>query len=239
MGARSLGSLGRMPHRLIFSDAHAAADALTFAGRTRSLGDGAIRLRAADGVLVMTSAPLAPRGLFDATPTVIGMRVLPVDPELVCDLIVDATLLSAASDDASALELPESALTAAWAGVTAPREGWTAEPGIAASTLAARAQWGITAVAEALPQDPGEDAVRTVRAAVWGVPDDELHGLPLGAAFAAFALGFIAGEEEARVRTAGPWTRVTLDRGHVLVRGPVRVGMTGVRATGTAPAPSA
>ncbi len=101
-----------------------------------------------------------------------------------------------------------------------------------ASVLAARAQWGITTVAEALPQNPGEDAVRAVRASVWGVPDEDLGGLPLGAAFAAFTLGFIVGEEEAPVRTSGPWTRVSLLRGHVIVRGPGRVGMTAVRATG-------
>jgi hypothetical protein len=105
---------------------------------------------------------------------------------------------------------------------------------VAASLLASRAQWGIAAVAEAVPQDPGEDVVRTVRASIWGVPDEALDGMPLGAAFAAFALGFIVGEEEAAVRTAGPWTRVSLNRGHVIVRGPSRTGLTPVRATGSA-----
>ncbi len=52
-------------------------------------------------------------------------------------------------------------------------------------------------------------------------------------AFAAFALGFIAGGEEAPVRRSGAWTRVSLTRGHVLVRGPVRSGLTAVRATGS------
>ncbi|MFX5610901.1 hypothetical protein ABTD85_20980, partial [Acinetobacter baumannii] len=59
-----------------------------------------------------------------------------------------------------------------------------------------------------------------------------LGGIPLGTAFAAYALGFIAGAEEAAVRTSGVWTRVTLKRGHVLVRGPVRSGLTAVRSTG-------
>jgi hypothetical protein len=69
---------------------------------------------------------------------------------------------------------------------------------------------------------------------VWGAADDALSGLPLGVAFAAFALGFIAGEEEARVRSAAAWTRITLDRGHVLVRRPGRMGLTEVRETGRA-----
>ena len=82
------------------------------------------------------------------------------------------------------------------------------------------------------PQNPGEDAVRAIRAAVWGAPDEAVGGLPLGVAFAAFTLGFIVGEEDAVVRAAGVWTRVTLRRGHVIVRGPARVGMTSVRETG-------
>ncbi|MEJ1155632.1 MULTISPECIES: hypothetical protein [Microbacterium] len=223
-----------MPQRLIFNEADAAADAMTFAGRSSPLGDGAVRLRASDGVLVMTSAPLAPRGLFDATPTILAMRVLAVDPELVCDLTVSASTLQLAQDDATSIELPETAVSEPWAGVTPPRAGWVTADDIPAATLAARAQWGITTVAESLPANPGEDVVRSVRAAVWGAADDELNGLPLGAAFAAFALGFIAGEEQARVRTAASWTRITLDRGHVLIRRPERMGLTEVRSTGRA-----
>lgn len=222
-----------MSPRLIFPDAAAAADALTFAGRTARVGDGAVRLSASRGTLTMTSAPFAPRGLFDATPTVLAMRVLPVDPELVCDLVVEASDLIGADDSAEQLQLPDTALSPAWAGISPPRGGWQQTGSVAASVLAARAQWGIAAVAQALPQDPGEDAVRAVRAAVWGTPDEPLDGLPLGAAFAAFTLGFIVGEEDAQVRTAGPWTRISLHRGHVIVRGPARTGMTAVRGTGT------
>jgi hypothetical protein len=224
-----------MSQRLIFADAPAAADALTFAGRAARVGDGAVRLSASGGTLMMTSAPFAPRGLFDSTPTVLAMRALPVDPELVCDLVVEATALARADDSADELELPETALSPSWAGVSPPRGGWEQAGSVAASVLAARAQWGIAAVAEALPQNPGEDAVRAVRAAVWGVPDDALGGLPLGVAFAAFTLGFVGGEEDATVRTSGSWTRVSLRRGHIIVRGPARVGMSAVRATGLTP----
>ena len=221
-----------MSQRLIFADAPAAADALTFAGRSARVGDGAVRLAAAGGTLTMTAAPFAPRGLFDATPTVLAMRALPVDPELVCDLVVEASELAGADDSAEQLQLPEIALSPSWAGVSPPRGGWSQTGNIAASVLASRAQWGIAAVAESLPQNPGEDAVRAVRAAVWGAPDDALGGLPLGVAFAAFTLGFIVGEEDALVRTSGSWTRVSLRRGHVIVRGPARTGMTAVRETG-------
>jgi len=220
-----------MSQRLLFPDSDAAADALTFAGRTAALGDGGVRLQAAAGTLVMTSAPLAPRGLFDTTPTVLAMRALPVDPELVCDVVVDATQLARAVDDPRAVELPDVGLSPSWAGIAPPRAGWESVGSVPAAGLAARAQFGIASVAESMPADPGEDVVRAVRATVWGAPDDALRGLPLGAAFAAFALGFIVGEEEARVLASGPWTRITLERGHVIVRGPARTGLTPVRET--------
>ncbi|MET0830230.1 MAG: hypothetical protein ABWY26_11950 [Microbacterium sp.] len=224
-----------MSQRLIFADAPAAADALTFAGRTARVGDGAVRLRASGGTLTMTSAPFAPRGLFDSTPTVLAMRALPVDPELECDLVIEASELVGVEDAAEQLQLPDVGLAPSWAGVSPPRGGWLQTETIAASLLASRAQWGIAAVAESIPQNPGEDAVRAVRAAVWGAADDALGGLPLGIAFAAFTLGFIVGEEDAAVRTSGSWTRVSLRRGHVIVRGPARVGLTAVRETGLSP----
>lgn len=216
----------------MFPDAEAAADLLTFASRAQPLGDGAVRLRASSGTLVVTSAPLAPRGLLDATPTVLGLRAMAVDPELECDLVVPAETLTRALDDPAAVALPDTAVSAAWAGISPPRAGWDVVGELAASTLAARAQWGIAAVADGVPKDAGEDAVRAVRAQVWGPPDEALADLPLGVAFAAFALGFIAGEERAVVRAAGSWTRISLARGHVLVRGPVRSGLTAVRRTG-------
>lgn len=222
-----------MPHRLLFPDASTAADVLTFAQRAARLGDGAIRLQAHDGTLAVTCAPLAPRSLLDQTPTVLGMRVVRVDPELVCDLVVEGSALATAGDP-HALVLPDSAVTATWAGVSPPRSGWAPAGELAAAALAARAQWGIATVAETVPADPGEDAVHAVRARVWGAGDDALGGLPLGVAFAAFALGFIVGEEWAAVRVNGPWTRVSLARGHVLSRGTTRAGMTAVRSTGPA-----
>ncbi|WP_374312636.1 hypothetical protein [Microbacterium sp.] len=223
-----------MSPRLLLADAESAADALTFAGRTARFTDEPVRLQASGGVLVMTAAPLAPRGIGDATPTVLAMRTLAADPELVCDLVVEASALSAAPDDATAVQLPDTALSPAWAGIAPPRSGWTPQDGIEASVLAAQAQGGIARVADAVPTDAGEDVVRAIRATVWGAPDDELAGLPLGAAFAALSMGFISGAETARVFSSGPWTRISLARGHVVVRGPVAVGMTPVRRTGSA-----
>ncbi len=220
-----------MSPRLLFPDAAVARDVLTFAHRATRLGDGALRIQAGAGVLALTCAPLAPRSLSDPTPLVIGMRTAPVDPELECDLVIDAAALAPDADD-HALRLPDSAVTAAWAGVSPPRSGWRDAGGLEAATVAARAQWGIAAVAEQVPTDAGDDVVHLVRSDVWGAEDPDLAGLPLGVAFAAFGLGFIAGEEIARIRSVDPWSRVSFARGHVLSRGPVAMGLTPVRRTG-------
>ena len=222
-----------MSPRLLLADPDSAADALTFAGRAARFTVEGVRLQASGGILAMTAAALAPRGFGDPTPTVLALRTLAADPELVCDLVVEASALVPAPDDRRAILLPETALSPAWAGITPPRSGWEARPGVEASALAAKAQGGIARVADTVPTDSGEDVVRTVRAAVWGAPDPELGGLPLGVAFAALSLGFISGGETARVLVNGPWTRVSLARGHVLVRGPVATGLTPVRRTGT------
>lgn len=223
-----------MAERLIFPDAYAAADLLTFAGRASRAGDGAVKLRAAGGTLVVVAAPLVRQGLLDATPTVLGMRALPVDPELECDLVVEAVTLQTAPGEPAAVQLPDSAIEhPLWARAPLPRGGWADAGELDAAVLTERAQWGMSAVAHALPIDPGEEVVHTVRGQVWSRPDDDLGGLPRGIAFAALTLGFLAGDAEtARLRTNGRWTRLTLRRGHVLWRGPAHTGMTGVRATG-------
>jgi hypothetical protein len=220
-----------MSERLVMADPESAQDVLTFAGRAARAGEEGVRIQATNGTLVMTAAALAPKGLLDRTPTVLAMRMLHADPELECDFVV--ALLDKDADPRK-LALPDEAISPAWAGIAPPRAGWERAGEIDAAVLASRAQWGIAAVAHQVPDNLGEDAVRAVRGSVWGAPDDDLRGLPLGVAFAAFTFGFISGEERAQVFTAGRWTRVSLRRGHVLSRGPAVSGLTPVRATGSA-----
>lgn len=220
------------PH-LVFPDSRTATDLLTFAARAARLGDPAVRLRAAGGTLAVSAAPLSPRGFGEDTPTVLGMRFLRIDPELECDLVVDAGALRP-GDDAATIALPDSGVSAAWAGISPPRGGWVPGADISEQALARAVRRGVDAVAAALPVSPGEDLVRTVRAAVWGAPDPELSGLVAGVAFAADALGFLGTDldREASVRRTGTWTRVSLPRGHVLVRAGNPTGLTTVRTTG-------
>lgn len=215
---------------LILADAETARDALTFVSRaTRAGGDG-VRLQADGGILVMTTAALAPQTLFDATPTILGMRIVRADPELRCDIVI-AELTATA--EPGVLALPDTGLSPAWAGVAPPRGDWVAAGVLSADVIAQRAQWGISAVAHGAPTGSGEEAVRTLRAAIWGEPDEDLGGLPRGIAFAAHAFGFIAGAEQVPVTVSGRWSRLAFARGHVLSRGPAATGLTAVRPTGS------
>ena len=220
-----------MPHHLLLADPDTAKDVLTFVGRATRITDDGVRLQASQGVLALTTAPLAPHGLFDQTPTILAMRIVHADPELECDIVVDQLTKT---DEPERLQLPDNGLSPAWAGVAPPRGGWTPGPTLAASIIAQRAQWGISAVARGATPGSGEEAVRVLRAAIWGEPDENLDGLPRGIAFAADAMGFISGEEQVRMSRSGRWTRLAFRRGHVLARGPVASGLTSVRDTGSA-----
>ena len=218
-----------MRHQLLLADPDTAKDVLTFVGRAARVSDEGVRLQGANGVLALTAGALAPHGLFDQTPTILAMRIVAADPELECDIVVDSVTPSA---DPSALELPETGLSPAWAGISPPRGGWEPLSALPASTVAQRAQWGISAVARGATPGAGEEAVRALRAAIWGEPDDDLDGLPRGIAFAADAFGFISGEEQVPVMQSGRWIRLAFRRGHVIARGPAATGLTPVRGTG-------
>lgn len=218
-----------MPHHLLLADADTAKDVLTFVGRAARISDEGVRLQATGGVLALTTAALAPHGLFDQTPTILAMRIVHADPELECDVVVDQLTQT---DGPDRLTLPDTGLSPAWAGIAPPRGPWERSAVLDASTLARRAQWGISAVARGATPGAGEEAVRALRAAIWGEPDEELEGLPRGIAFAADAMGFISGEEQVPVTRSGRWTRLAFRRGHVLSRGPVASGLTSVRQTG-------
>ncbi|MFC7789645.1 hypothetical protein ACU045_11760 [Microbacterium sp. MAHUQ-60] len=230
-----------MTRPLVLADPHTARDVLTFSGRAERAGADGVRLQAAGGVLAVTSAALAPQGLFDQTPTILAMRIVRADPELRCDLVVESLTEGAAPTE---LALPDTAIAPAWAGISPPRDGWEHVADLSSEVLAERAQWGISAVAHESPDGAGEEAVRALRARIWGEPDEDLHGLPRGVAFAAQAFGFITpprearsalplGAEQVRVTQSGRWTRLAFDRGHVLSRGPAVSGLTRVRETGS------
>ncbi|HWU27507.1 MAG TPA: hypothetical protein VN041_00240, partial [Microbacterium sp.] len=154
-----------MTRPLVLADADTARDVLTFSGRASKAGADGVRLQATGGVLAVTSAALAPQGLFDQTPTILAMRIVRADPELSCDLVVDSLKEGRNPDE---LALPDTALSPAWAGIAPPRGGWEHVADLPAGLIAERALWGISAVAHGSPDGAGEDAVRALRARIWG-----------------------------------------------------------------------
>ncbi len=186
---------------------------------------------ARDGVMTVQTATLSAQGLLDATPTVLGMRVMAVDPELVCDFVVAPDSLTA-GHSAETIALPESALSLAWAGIAPPPTGWQYLGDVSPSVMRTLAIEGIADVADLVPADSGEEVVRKVRAAVWGPMNDQLFDAPKGVAFTADALGFLRDDDPIQVFRVERWTRFSMSRGHVLSRGPARMGLSPVRTTG-------
>ena len=106
----------------------------------------------------------------------------------------------------------------AWAALTPPRGGWEPVGSLDAGALADVARAGIAEVAHGAPAGAGGHAVADLRQRVWGRLTETVPPVPAGAAFAAYALGFLDPSERCDVVAHGRWTRLSSARGHVLVR---------------------
>lgn len=212
---------------LRLSDPAAAADLETYLERAlRIEAHGAARILAADGVLAVYVPVLQPTGLLDDAATVLGLRTFAIEEtaETIDQVVPMASLRSRAAQAATRIDLgvPAPVYSVSWAGVVPPRGGWrpvAAHP--ETDRLREVAEDGIAQVANAVPDGTGEAIVRQVRSMIWGQPIDGAPALPAGAAFAAHALGFLpphGDRESASIYETGPWTRLTLERGHVLVK---------------------
>jgi len=218
-----------MSTSLKLRDPGAARDLDTFLGRAAAVQDGSARLIADAGVLAVYVPVLFPTSLLDDSATVLGLRTFAIaDAGLALDAIVPMASLrsrvqaSAAAGDDVEVGVPLPVYSVSWAGIAPPRSGWVRlERAVPSEALATAAAAGMREVAEALPDNPGEAIVRQVRGAVWGEPIEGAEALPRGAAFAAQSLGFLPpdGEhEDGELFEIGPWTRLSLRRGHVLVK---------------------
>lgn len=205
------------------TEARALDDLHTFLTRAARVDEGSVRLIAGSGVLAAYVAVLYPVGLTDETPTVLGLRTLALADPVSFDAVVPIRSLiqrvervreSGGSDEVG---LPMEVGSVTWAGISPPRGGWRPIPPLASERLDAIARGGIREVSEVIPDGAGEQIVRTVRSEVWSRPIAGAEHIPAGAAFAALALGFLGGDE-VRAYETGPWTRLTSERGHVLVR---------------------
>jgi hypothetical protein len=220
-------------------DAAALEDLATFVDRAGRIEEGAIRLIGGAGVLAVYAAALYPIGLMDDTPTVLGLRTFAVSPdEEFFDAVVpvrsfaqrieSARLRAAAAVEMESsagsatpghvgVNLPMEVNTVTWAGISPPRGGWHPAGEHDPAALRRVADAGVAEIAEAVPDAVGEQIVRKVRAEVWSRPIDGIEHIPTGAAWAQLSLGFL-GDDPVRLYESGPWTRLSTQRGHVLIK---------------------
>ena len=214
-------------------DALSLADLQVFLARAQRVDDGVVRLVGAGSILAAYVGVLHPAGLLDAGPTVLGLRTYGLAAPTAIDVVVGLgplleriAALQQASTDATApvtVPLPPDSRSAAWAAISPPRSGWAPAGHADKRVLERSARAGIDEIAEAVPTGTGEQIVHRVRNEVWGRPVEGVDHVPAGGAFAALSLGFLAssGERPAvdpTVYIAGQWTRLSTDRGHVLIK---------------------
>lgn len=214
-----------MATRLVLKDARTLDDLRVYLERLVRVGEPEVRLMSRNRALAVYGCTQAPSSVIDAEPVVLVMRAfgLAEAPSAQVDTTVAARglldRLARPSGDQTHLDLPDSTVTTAWAGVMPPVAGWEVIGAVDAASLAAAAKAGIERIATALPEQPGSAVVRSVRQQVWGA--EVAPGIPGAAAFAAEALGFLRGEQQLVLSRTRNWTRLTSDHGHTLVRRPM------------------
>jgi hypothetical protein len=204
------------------ADAPSLDDLQVYLSRAARVEEGSVRLIAGSGVLAVYCSVFAPAGLLDESATILGLRTLALGEPATFDAVVPVRSLiqrleRAQGEKSTTVGLPMEVNTATWAAISPPRGGWQPTGEIASDLLEESAHAGIRDVAAAVPDGVGEQIVRRVRGEVWGRPIVGAEHIPSGAAFAAFALGFL-GEDPVRAYESGPWTRLSTQRGHVLVK---------------------
>jgi hypothetical protein len=207
---------------LHLADAEALADLGTYVARARTLdAEGAVRLQAAGTALAAYVGVLPGQGLMKQG-AVIGMRVMalaePAELDVTVPLAGITDRLARHEPGAVAtLAVPPATVSAGWAAMAPPRSGWEPVGELRPEDLRAAAAAGIAEIAEGSPEGSGAQAVAMLRQSVWGRDTPTTPPVPAGAAFAAYALGFLV-DGPVRVLAHGRWTRVSTMAGHVLVR---------------------
>jgi hypothetical protein len=224
-----------MSRTFTLADSQTLDDLQVFLARAARIEEGSVRLIAGSGVLAVYTAILYPVGLLDESPTVLGLRTIALGPNAdgsadTFDVVVPVRSLLTRLESvqgtrtadpsitgSATISLPMEVNTVTWAAISPPRGGWHPVSATTALVLDAAARAGIDEVAAAIPDAVGEQIVRRVRSEVWARPIPGLEHVPAGAGFAALGLGFL-GDDEVRIFETGPWTRLTMQRGHILVK---------------------
>ena len=211
-----------MRNELAFADSEALEDLRTYVTRARALDpDGAMRLQAHGTVLAVYVGALPGHGLM-ATGAVIGLRVMALAEATQGDEDVDVTVSLASVSErlargrTSSFSIPPATVRVGWAAISPPRSGWEPVGTLSVADLKTVAAQGIAEIAKNAPEGSGAHVVAALRQQVWARDARTTPPIPSGAAFAAYALGFLT-QERARVLAHGRWTRLSTATGHVLV----------------------
>lgn len=212
--------------RLQLGAVEAVRDWRTFVNRAQFADpDAAMRLSVQDSTLVLTCAPLAPAGIGDSMPLVLGMRMLSLADSSSdgLDVVVPTAALldrfaRALNHDETAIDVPPQNVTVPWSGIAPPRRDWHRTGEVPVESLREAAQAGIEEITVGAPQNSGGHAVSRLRRLVWSRALPTLPDVACAAAFGLEALGFLPREGAVQIHSAGQWRRVSTPVGHVLTR---------------------
>ncbi len=204
------------PPRLTLADAGEAAATAAFLQRlVRWEKTAAVRIQAGGGVVALFARP--------ARFEVLAVRTARLGaPARTFDTTVAAgELLELLDERARVLAVPAAVTGPPWAGVLPPRGGWQRLgelPADAVRSVAAAAVAEFRRRAEALtPQQRTRAELDALADEIWSRPLGRT-GLPLRAAHAAHALGFLGGPEPLGLLSKGPWLRLATPHGSLAVR---------------------
>ncbi len=208
---------------LTFTSREPISDLSTFIDRAGLVENSAIRLVAKGKLVVAWVQVLAPRGLNDTTPTVLGMRGAELAVEAKFDIVVPIDSLRARfdnaleSDNLFVVTMPMQAPSVRWKIPLPPQTGWESLGKIGASDLEVVAREGMKIIKRKVPRNAEEHLVRSYRSQVWGTTINGSIGLPAGVALAAETLGFF-GDKVMDISAKEPWLRLSSTRGEILAK---------------------
>ncbi|MCF8546516.1 MAG: hypothetical protein K9G02_01170 [Microbacteriaceae bacterium] len=206
-----------------FASREQISDLATFIDRSGLIDNSAARLVAKGNLLVAWVQVLAPRGLNDTTPTVLGMRGAELVAEAKFDIVVPIDSLRARFDNAEETDtgfvvtMPLQAPSVRWKIPLPPQTGWESLGKIGASDLQNVVREGMKIIKRKIPNNAEEHVVRSYRSQVWGTTINGSLGLPAGVALAAETLGFF-GDKVMDVSAKEPWIRLSSTRGEILAK---------------------
>lgn len=201
--------------RLVFADPGEAAGLDAFLQRLlRWEKAAAVRIQAGSGVVGVFAKP--------ARFEVVAVRTARLLEPAEVDVTVSAgELLEGIDESAEAFTVPAAVTGPPWAGVLPPRGGWEAfgeVPADAVRAVAAAAVGEFRERAEKLGrQERTREKLDALAEEIWSRPLGRTQ-LPLRAAHAAHALGFLTGEGPLKLLRTGSWLRLRTPGGSVVVR---------------------